>query len=157
MRIERKYLAHYIKGAYMENFVRLGKDLEEFTPEISAEVDTHRNILGQKRVIISGYDKTASVEPYYAEENDPLFNYLQGIIDGDAVMEDLKVQVVDVKLWETVEACGYLATMEEAYLEVTSYGGDHNGYRIGFKLHYTGIKKKGTFDIENNTFLELGE
>ena len=154
MRIERKYLAHYIKAGSMEKFVRLGKDLEEFTPELSAEVDTHRNILGQKRVTISSYDKTAAVEPYYAEAGDMLFEHLQDLIDRDAVMEELKVQVLEVKLWAEANNGNYMATLEDAYLEITSYGGDVNGYRIGFKLHYTGNKRTGSFNIEEHLFEE---
>ena len=157
MRIERKYLAHFIKGNYMETFVRLGQDLEEFTPEMAAEVESHRNILGEKRITITGYDKTASVEPFYAQPDDELFGFLQDVIERNAVLEELKVQVVDVMLWENAEGNNYHATMETAYVEVTSYGGDHNGYRIGFKLHYTGEKVTGLFNVYEKTFQELGE
>ena len=154
MRIERKYLAHYMLVG--EDFVRLGQDLEEFTPEMSANVEKSRNILGENRVMISGYEKTASVEPVYAQKGSALYNHLQAIIDSNAVLSELKTQVVDVKLWENHEAEEYAATMEDAYIEVTSYGGDHNGYRIGFKLHYTGVKKQGLFNINTLTFAELG-
>ena len=157
MRIERKYMAHFIRTAEMEKFVRLGKDLEEYSPEISATVDSHRNILGQKRIAITGYDKSVSVEPYYAEKEDPLFAHLQDVLDRDAVMEELKVEVLDVKLWEEYTVDTYFANLEDAYLEITSYGGDVNGYRIGFKLHFTGVKKRGTFNVVDHVFEELGE
>ena len=68
-KIERKYLAHFINAAKSNTAVyeRLGKDLEEFSPELSAQVDTKKNILGESSILISGYEKTASVEPFYAE------------------------------------------------------------------------------------------
>jgi len=155
MRIERKYLAHYIQlgeGKY----VRLGEDLEEFTPEMAANVEKSRNILGENRVMISGYEKTASVEPVYAREGSELYSYLQNIIDLSLVLEELKTKVLDVKLWSSVDNVTFPAVEEEAYIEITSYGGDHNGYRIGFKLHYTGVKKLGEFNVETTTFSELG-
>lgn len=156
MKIERKYLAHYIDVGTQEaeQFVRLGKDLEEFSPELSAQVDVHKNILGESRVIISGYEKTAAVEPYYAEANTPLFERLQAIIDKGLVLEELKTQVVDVKLWEPGQDLNFAAVCEEAYIEVTSYGGDTNGYRIGFTLHYTGKKRAGSFNLNSCTFTE---
>ena len=150
-KIERKYLAHYIgveEGAYE----RLGKDLEEFSPELAAQVDTKKNILGESSVVISGYEKTGSVEPYYAEADSQLFRKLQAIIDGDLVLDDLKCEVVEVKLWEQAAEGKYPAVKEQAYIEITSYGGDTTGYQIPFTLHFTGEKVKGSFDIAAREF-----
>lgn len=156
MKIERKYLAHYINTGTADEpvFERLGKDLEEFSPEMSAQVEVQKNILGESRVIISGYEKSAAVEPYYAEAGSKLFDRLQAIIDGGLVLEELKTQVAEVKLWESPQEGKYPAILEEAYIEVSSYGGDTNGYRIAFTLHYTGVKTKGLFDVTSCGFTE---
>ena len=155
-KIERKYLAHYINTAAADAqavYQRLGKDLEEFTPELSAQVDTKKNILGETSILISSYEKTSSVEPYYAEKGDALFERLQDIIDNQLVLDDLKTDVVEVKLWEGEEgATSFPAYKEDAYIEITSYGGDTTGYQIPFNLHYTGNKVKGTFDVSTKTF-----
>ena len=42
--------------------------------------------------------------PYYAEKNDPLFEKLQAIIDGDLTLDDLKTDIVEVKLWGEASA-----------------------------------------------------
>lgn len=154
-KIERKYLAHFINTAEPGGeaaYERLGKDLEEFSPELAAQVDTKKNILGETSVLISGYEKTASVEPFYAEEGSALFDRLQNIVDNGLLLDDLKTDVVEVKLWETAAGSTYSATREEAYIEVTSYGGDTTGYRFAFTLHFTGNKVKGTFDVTSRTF-----
>ena len=153
-KIERKFMAHFINAGEGEEAVyeRLGKDLEEFSPEMSAQVETKKNILGQSSVVISGYEKTAAVEPFYAEAGSALFNKLQAIIDGNLVLDDLKTDVVEVKLWEQAEADAYPAVKEEVYIEVTSYGGDTTGYQIPFTVHFTGSKVKGTFDIGTKSF-----
>lgn len=158
-KIERKYLAHYINttapGAEAAAYERLGKDLEEYSPELSAQVDTKKNILGETSILISSYEKTASVEPYYAEKGDALFTRLQDIIDNQLVLDELKTDVVEVKLWEGEEGgTSFPAYKEEAYIEVTSYGGDTTGYQIPFTLRYTGVKVKGTFDVKTKTFTE---
>ena len=153
-KIERKYRAHYINTAKGEEaaYERLGQDLEEFSPELSAQVDTKKNILGETSILISGYEKTAGVEPYYAEVDSGLFTRLQEIIDEGLLLDELKTDVVEVKLWEQPEGSAYPAIREEAYIEVNSYGGDVTGYQIPFTLHYTGAKVKGSFDISTKTF-----
>lgn len=157
-KIERKYLAHYINaakiGETVAQYERLGKDLEEFSPELSAQVDTKKNILGETSVLISSYEKTGAVEPYYAESGSALFERLQDIIDNNRVLDELKTDVVEVKLWEQAENGKYPACREEVYVEITSYGGDTTGYQIPFMLHYTGNKVKGTFDVNTKAFTE---
>ena len=156
MKIERKYLAHFINGAALGSdqpvYERLGKDLEEYSPEMAAQVDTKKNILGETSVLISSYEKTAAVEPFYAEEGSALFARLQDIIDNARVLDELKTSVVEVKLWENAGGSAYPAIEEEVYLEVTSYGGDTTGYQIPFTVHYTGNKTHGSFDIATKTF-----
>ena len=145
MKIERKYMAHYLNAAFGKgeaDYTRLGQDLEE------------SNILGQTSVVIDGYQKQGEVSPYYAEEGDPLFEKLQGIIDGDLVLDDLKTDIVEVKLWSKDTAGAYPAVREECYIEIVSYGGDTTGYQIPFNIHYTGAKTKGTFDPTTKKFTE---
>lgn len=157
-KIERKYMAHFLNAAKPGGeavYERLGQDLEEFAPELSAQVETKKNILGESSVVISGYEKTAAVEPYYAQAGSALFERLQEIIDGDLVLDELKADVVDVKLWDENQDGAYPAVKETVYLEVTSYGGDTTGYQIPFTLHYTGEKVKGTFNLSTKAFTAI--
>ena len=153
-KIERKYMAHYINTARegAAAYERLGQDLEEFTPELSAQVETKKNILGEFDVLISGYEKTAAVETFYARNGSALFQRLQEIIDGNLVLDALKADVVDVKLWNADDSGNYPAVKETVYIEVTSYGGDTTGYQIPFTLHYTGEKVQGSFNVTEKTF-----
>ena len=152
-KIERKYLAHYINVGSSDapEYERLGKDLEEFSPELHAQVETKKNILGETDILISGYEKSGAVEPYYAEKDSPLFEKLQKIIDEQLTLDSLKTDVVEVKLWKEAEG-GYEAYQEQACIEVTSYGGDTTGYQIPFTLHFTGDRVKGIFDPNSRSF-----
>ena len=161
MKIERKYMAHYLNANFANDdgtasYVRLGQDLEEYSPELSANVEKKNNILGNTTVTIDSYQKQGEVSPYYAEKDDPLFSRLQAIIDGDLVLDDLKTDIVEVKLWGGESAGAYPAIKEECYIEVSSYGGDTTGYQIPFNVHYTGVKTKGTFDVSKKTFTPAG-
>lgn len=157
MKIERKYMAHFLNATFggdtgTASYVRLGKDLEEYSPELSANVEKKQNILGQTSVTIDSYQKQGEVSPYYAEKGDALFEKLQAIIDGDLVLDNLKPDIVEVKLWENGTADAFPAVKEECYIEVSSYGGDTTGYQIPFNVHYTGIKTKGTFNPTTKAF-----
>ena len=157
MKIERKYMAHFLNAAFgsgTASYCRLGNDLEEYSPELSANVEKKNNILGQTSVTIDSYQKQGEVAPYYAEKNDPLFEKLQAIIDGDLVLDDLKTDIVEVKLWSKDTAGAYPAVREECYIEIVSYGGDTTGYQIPFNVHYTGVKTKGSFDPTAKKFTE---
>ena len=159
MKIERKYMAHYLNAAFgsdMASYVRLGSDLEEYSPELSANVEKKNNILGQTSVVIDSYQKQGEVAPYYAEKDDPLFEKLQAIIDGDLTLDNLKTDIVEVKLWGEASTGAYPAVKEECYIEIVSYGGDTTGYQIPFNVHYTGVKTAGTFNPNTRTFTAAG-
>ena len=140
MKIERRYMAHYLNAGFggAENYCRLGADLEEYSPELTANVEKKSNILGQTSV---------------TEAGDPLFEKLQEIIDGDLVLDDLKTDIVEVKLWGETADTTYPAVREECYIEIVSYGGDTTGYQIPFNVHYTGVKVKGKFDVKTKKFV----
>lgn len=160
MKIERKYMAHYLNAHFANDsegtaeYVRLGKDLEEYSPELSANVEKKQNILGNTSVTIDSYQKQGEVSPYYAEKGDPLFEKLQAIIDGNMVLDDLKTDIVEVKLWNEEASSAFPAVREECYIEVSSYGGDTTGYQIPFNIHYTGVKTTGTFNPSTKAFTE---
>ncbi len=155
-KIKRKLMAHFINSALPSAsspaFVRLGKDLEEYNLELNANVETKINILGENSVSLDSYQPQASVDPYYAEIGDPLFERLQNIVDNRLTLDELKTELIEVHLWETPTAGKYVAYREEAIIEVVSYGGDTSGYQIPFNVHATGNRVKGTFDLSTKTF-----
>lgn len=157
-KIKRKFMAHYIDAATTgtATYVLLGDDLEEYNVEMSANVNSKRNILGETKTDIDGYEVSGTVEPYYAVIGDPLFTRLQKIIDERQTLDDLKTTVVEVHLWEDATSGKYVAFKEDAIIEVSSYGGDSSGYQIPFNLHYVGNRVKGTFDPSTKTFTAGG-
>ena len=162
-KIERKLLAHFLDAAAPGAtpaepvYVRLGKDLEEYSAELSATVDKKKNILGETTVLLSSYEKSGTVEPYYAEKGDPLFERLQEIADSMLVLDDCNSTLVDVHLWETATADAYPAVRWDVVIEVSSTGGDSTGYQIPFNVHYTGVRTVGTFDTKTRKFTPAAE
>ena len=76
------------------------------------------------------------------------------MLDLHSYLDDLKTDIVEVKLWSKDTAGAYPAVREECYIEIVSYGGDTTGYQIPFNVHYTGVKTKGSFDPTAKKFTE---
>ena len=84
MKAERKYLATYLDAAFdmtygKPDYVRLGKDLEEYSEELNPNVDSKNNIIGEKQVNHTGYDISSEASPFYYEYDDALSEKIMDI------------------------------------------------------------------------------
>ena len=153
-KIERKYLAHYIDAGFGSevNYVRLGKDLEEFLEELNPDVEVKKNILGEQNVVHNGYEVQSEVDPFYAYTGDPLYEQLALIANERKTGDDCKTTKVDVLLKEdgTVE----WAYREDVYVVPNSVGGDTSGVQIPFTVYNAGNRVAGTWDTKTKTFTE---
>ncbi|MBR2210472.1 MAG: hypothetical protein IJ896_03225 [Fibrobacter sp.] len=152
-KIERKYLAHFIDASFggnTTNYVRLGKDLEEYNEELNPDVEVNKNILGEQSVQHNGYEVQSDVDPFYAYEDDPLFERLAAITNGRLTGDDCKTTKVDVLLASdgTVE----WAYREDCYVVPNSIGGDTSGVQIPFTIYNDGNRTAGTWTANTNTF-----
>lgn len=155
---ERKYLAHFIDGAFSTDkptYVRLGKDLEEYSVDLNPNVETKQNILGESAVVVNGYEVSSSIEPYYYEYDDSLSERIMEIAMNRVIGESCKTTVVDVLLKPGADGsdptCVW-AYCEDCYVVPESVGGDTSGIQIPFTIHRAGNRVKGTFDITTKTF-----
>ena len=162
VKIERKYMAHYLDAknlgtttATTPSYYRIGEDLEEYNVEMNPDTEMVKNILGNTRFDHKGYEPSADADPFYARSGDDLFAALQAIVDNRYTGDHCKTTALEVHLWETGDGTSsYIAYQQPCYVVPTSYGGDTSGYQIPFKLHYTGKKSNGTFDISSCMFEE---
>ncbi len=160
MKAERKYLAHYIDAAFdatyaAPEYVRLGKDLEEFTVELNPDVETSKNILGENSVKHNGYDASSDADPVYYEYDDALTEKMMEIamlrLSGDAC----KTSYVEVMLKpgeNGAEPTVLRAVREDVFVIPNSYGGDTSGVQVPFSINYAGNRTEGTFDIKTKKF-----
>ena len=162
-----KQLIHLTKMNSDDGFAELARRYQPLMYKLASEFidggrlspdelpDLMQEMLMTLHRVANTFDqKQGEVSPYYAEKDDPLFTRLQAILDGDLVLDDLKTDIVEVKLWGEATAGAYPAIKEECYIEVSSYGGDTTGYQIPFNVHYTGVKTKGTFDPATKKFTQ---
>lgn len=161
MKAERKYLAHYLDSAFDTTYaapayVRLGQDLEEYSIELSPDVETTKNILGENSVRVNGYEASSSVDPYYYEYDDSLSQKIWDIGMNRTTGDGCKTTVVDVLLKAGVSADSaptvIEAWREDAFVVPESIGGDTSGVQMPFTIHRAGNRTKGTFDLSTKTF-----
>lgn len=149
---ERKYLGHYLDSAFSADspaYVRLGKDLEDYSIALNPDVETKKNIIGESTTHVKGYSPQGSVETYYAYKGDALYEHLLEIINKRSTGSGLKTTVVDV----IVDSEGNVesAFREDAIVVPQSIGGS-DGIQIPFEIYYDGNRTVGTFDVKTKTF-----
>lgn len=158
--IERKYLAHYLDASFggtSVNYVRLGKNLEEYSEELNPDVEITHNILGEQSVQHSGYEAQADVDPYYYEDyEDALSNKIMDLANTRATGDKCKTTMVDVLLkpGSTEDAAPTVvwAYREDVYVIPSSVGGDTSGIQTPFTVYKAGNRVKGTWDVSKKTF-----
>jgi hypothetical protein len=155
--IERKYLFHFLDASFNRmtdedgtpptdtKYVRLGKHLEQYSEELNPQVSTTNNILGEQVTMFTGYQVSSTVEPYYADYGDPLWEKLIEIanerITGNGVETTRIDGLMDADgnvLWAYIETCKVIPT---------SVGGDTSGVQIPFQVHNNGNRHKVNFDM----------
>ena len=165
MKAERKYLAHYLDGnfdlTYVDtNYVRIGKDLEEFVVELSPNIETKANILGENSVLHTGYETTASADPVYYEYDDILTEKIMEIAMLRKSADSCKTSYVEVLLKPGTTSSDaptvVRAVREDVLLIPTSYGGDTSGVQVPFTINFNGNRVEGEWDIESRTFTPTG-
>lgn len=152
-KIERKYLAHFIDASFggeAVNYVRLGKDLEEYAEELNPDLETKKNILGEQNVNHNGYEVSSEVDPYYAYDDDPLTEQLMKIANERLTGKDCVTTKVDVLLKD--DGTVVWAYRENCWVVPNSIGGGTGGVVIPFSVTNCGGRVKGTFDLTTKTF-----
>lgn len=162
MKAERKYLAHYLDSAFdptyvAASYVRLGKDLEEFSVELNPDIETSKNILGENSVKHNGYEASSSANPVYYEYDNALTEKVMEIAMLRKTGDECKTTYVEVLLkpGEPGAAPAVIrAVREDVYVIPTSYGGDTSGVQVPFEIRFAGNRVEGTFDITTKKFTE---
>lgn len=154
MRMERKYLAHYIDanfGSGNANYVRIGKDLEAYNEELNPQVEIRRNILGEQNVIHQGYQVQSTAEPFYADQEDPLFAPLAAIANERKTADGC--MTTRVEYLSDASGTQIWAFREDCWVVPNAVGGDTSGVQIPFNVYNAGNRISGTFNPTTKTFI----
>lgn len=161
MKAERKYLAHFLDSKFdtsysATEYVRIGKDLTEFSVELSPEINTSANIIGENSVMHNGYGASASASPVYYEYDDALTEKIMEIAmlrkSGDACKTSYVEVLIKPGATSEDEPTIVRAVREDVLLIPSSYGGDTSGVQVPFTVNFNGNRVEGDFDLKTKTF-----
>lgn len=155
-KLAREALAHYIKPAALSSAWHLiGKDVEDMSVDMNGSFESRKNILGETSVSDTGYSPSFSVSPYYADPSDGIYEFLRDLALGRKSGDDAKATMLEVIIEDTADE-SHLAYQEDCVIEITSYGGNTEGFGIEYVVHPNGNRKKGTVTITGKqpTFVE---
>ena len=154
---ERKYLAHFIDenfGTGTASYIRLGKDLEEYTIEMNPDVDTKKNILGENSTNVKGYEPSSDVDTFYAYEGDALYTQLYSIINNRSTGSALNTTVIDAILeYGDNNSMTVVSAYKENVVIVPQSIGGEDGVQVPFEIHYNGNRESVTGTITNGKFV----
>lgn len=163
-KIERKYFVHFIdanplgdpKTAVSDtaNYVKLGKDLEEYSENLNPDVTTTKNIWGENTVTHNGYTVSSDVDPYYVYESDVLGEKLAYIANNRCTGTPCCTTKVDALITASGEVIW--AYREDVVVVPNSIGGDTSGIKIPFSINNNGNRVKGNFNVDTKIFTPEG-
>lgn len=156
--VERKFLVHYVDSTFQgatPSYYRLGKDVEEYTIELSPTVDTKINVWGETVNRLTGFTPSTSVDTFYAEEGDPLFEQLCDIVNTRGTGSAVKSYIVDVLL--TATGAVAWAFKEDCLVIPQSIGGTNGSLNVPYQVLYDGNRVAGTWNTSTHTFTPATE
>lgn len=152
-KLNRSALIHFINStpsATSPSWFKIGKDVEDMSVQLNAQMETRRNILDETSVLHNGYEPSFSVDTYYADPTDDIYDFIEGIALGRLKGDACKTQVLEVIVEDTA-ATSHEAYREDVMIEVTSYGGSQTGVAIPYTVHFDGNRTAGTVAIASGT------
>lgn len=120
-------------GGETPNWFKIGKSLSSLAVELNPDVSTERNILGEVYAVDNGYTPQTSVDPYFANPDDAIYEKIRDIAMNRLTGDDCVTKIMEV-IVEDEEAPSHSAWTENILVKPTSTGGDTAGFAIPFDV-----------------------
>jgi len=123
-------------------------------PQITTEQYIHQN---QATTFVEAYQPTAPVE-MTCKEGDDVFEFVNGLWNIRATLEDAESSIVEVDLYEVGGPSAYPARQQAVSISVDNPPGGEGGKaaKMSFTLNYVGDKVLGTFNAGTGAFTPSG-
>ena len=151
MKLKREAHALYIKPSSTSLsgsavYYLIGKGIDELSVSMNGTFEQKKDIIGNVITSDTGYQPQVGVEPYHADPEDSIYEFLKDIAMNRKSGDECKVKMLEVLIEDTVDE-QHDAWEEDAKIEITSYGGDTSGLGINFNIWADGNRKKGTVTL----------
>ena len=156
-KLKRSHLLHYIDanfGVGTANWFLIGKDIEDMSVELNPDTETIKNILDETVTNDKGYEPSVSVDTYYANTDDSIYEKIKAIAMNRLTGDDCKTKILEIVIDKT--EAPFDAWTENIIVKPQSYGGSQGGVNIPYNISFDGNRTDGTVTITNKvpTFTE---
>jgi len=143
MKLKRNAYRTYIKVAGGAEFELIGKGVDDMSVEMNGSFEQTRDVTGEVTVQDEGYQPQLSVEPYYANPEDSIYDFMLDLAMNRKSGDDAVATILEVVI-EDDSASSHKAWQEDVKIEIASYGGDTKGMQIPFNVWFNGNRQEGT-------------
>lgn len=152
-KLKREAHRFYVKAKGMTNYFLVGKGIDDMSVEMNGSFEQTQDITGEVSVSDTGYQPQVSVEPYYANPEDEIYEFLKDLALNRKSGDDAVAQYLEV-LIEDPKETSHEAWQENCRIEIVSYGGDTSGFQIAYNVWVDGNREVGTatYSGKNPTF-----
>ena len=151
-KLKRSALLHYIDasfGGLTAAWSVIGKDVEDMSVELNPDTETVKNILDEQSVQDNGYTPSFSVDTYFADPTEAIYDKLKDISMNRLTGEDCKTKIMEVLVDKSEGP--YDAWIEDCVVKPQSYGGAQGGVRIPYTVSFSGNRTQVTVTIDPTT------
>lgn len=142
MKLKRNAHRLYVKAGTKPYYL-VGKGVDDMSVEMGGSFETKTDVTGETTVEDNGYQPNVSVEPYYANPEDDIYDFLKDLALNRKSGDDARATYLEV-LIEDTSAQTHEAWEENCKIEIASYGGDTSGFQIAYNIYPDGDRKQGT-------------
>ena len=133
----------------------LGVNVSELSVDYAPQSESSVDIVSDSAdTEITSYQPTAGLSAV-ATEDDPVFEFVNGLRRSRAVLDDACTSIVNVDLYDPVTGSdgSYVAEKQDVSIQIDSYGGaGGESLKIEYTINYRGDPVKGTFAVASKTF-----
>lgn len=151
-KLKRKAHRFYIMAGSNPWYL-VGKGVDDLSVEMNGSFEQTTDVTGETTVSDQGYQPQVSVEPYYADPTDDIYEFLKDLALNRKSGDDAKAKMLEVII-EDDEASKHSAWQEDCRIEIVSYGGDTSGFQIAYNVWSDGGRVAGeaTYTDKTPTF-----
>ena len=140
MKLKRDAHGLYIRFKSTDAWFLIGSGMDSLSVEMNGSFEQTKDIIGNVAVSDTGYQPQIGVDPYRANPDDAIYEYLKDIAMNRKSGDDAKAEILEV-LIDDDSASQYDGWTEDVKVEVTNYGGDTSGLAINFNIWSDGNRK----------------
>lgn len=118
-------------------------------PKTTEETYIHQDTASKS---VDSYAPSLPVEQI-AKAGDDVFDFIDGLRQNRAVLDDAETDIVNVWLYETPALGEYPAEKQSVSIAIENFGGDGgSSVKIGYTINYLGDAVPGTFNPTTKAF-----